>query len=51
MPGGSPAFRTAGSIDALNRDLNALFAGAARNFRGATLSAFASEFRIAEVAA
>ncbi len=51
MPGGSPAFRTAGSIDALNRDLNALFAAAARNFRGATLSAFASEFRIAEVAA
>ncbi len=51
MPGGSPAFRTRGSIDALNRDLNALFAVAARNFRGSTLSAFAKEFRMAEVAA
>jgi hypothetical protein len=51
MPGGSPSFRTAGSIDTLNRHLHVLFAAVAQNFRASTLSAFAEEFRPAEVAA
>jgi len=51
MPGGSPAFPTEHSIRILNRHLDTLFAAAGRNFRGATLTAFAEEFQTTEVAA
>jgi hypothetical protein len=51
MPGGSPRFRTAESIENLYRDLHVLFAAASRHLRGATLTAFAEEQLAAEVAA
>ena len=51
MPGGSPRFRTQESIEALYRDLNALFAAAERNFRRSGLTAFAREFMPAEASA
>lgn len=40
MPGGSPTFRTAASIETLYRHLEELFAHAAGRFRGATLAEF-----------
>jgi len=40
MPGGSPAFRTAGSIETLYEDLERLFEHATRFFDGATLAQF-----------
>jgi hypothetical protein len=46
MPGGSPTFATGESIERLYADLEKLFARAARNFSGATLSEFASGFEI-----
>jgi hypothetical protein len=45
MPGGSPTFRTPESIEALYRDLEALFATAAELFTGMTLQEFARERR------
>lgn len=46
MPGGSPTFPTAESIDRLNDDLTDLFAHArARGCRGSTLGEFALEWR------
>lgn len=50
MPGGSPRFKTAESIDALYRDLHTLFAAAESRFRRSGLTAFADEYT-AEVAA
>jgi hypothetical protein len=45
MPGGSPTFPTDDSIERLYGDLRKLFAAAANNFRGATLSEFSEHFR------
>jgi hypothetical protein len=42
MPGGSPTFPSEESIERLYRDMEKLFARAARHFRGATLSEFAA---------
>ena len=42
MPGGSPYFQRAEDIEALYRDLDALFAYARSRFRGATLAEFAA---------
>lgn len=47
MPGGSPTFRTAVSIDRLYDDLEHLFESAARSFAGATLQEFGSGLRAA----
>jgi hypothetical protein len=47
MPGGSPTFRTADSIDLLYDDLDHLFEDSAQNFVGATLHEFRSGFRAA----
>ncbi len=44
MPGGSPTFTTAESIEVLYRDLEALFAEASRLCRPATVGDFAGEF-------
>jgi hypothetical protein len=44
MPGGSPTFRTAASIEKLYGDLEALFAEASRLCRPATLGEFAKEY-------
>jgi hypothetical protein len=45
MPGGSPTFRTAESIERLYRDLETLFArAAALGFRGRTLTGFADDW-------
>jgi hypothetical protein len=41
MPGGSPTFRTEASIEALYRDMDALFAYASARFGGETLADFA----------
>jgi hypothetical protein len=43
MPGGSPTFPDQESIEALYRDLEALFAAAARCCRPSTLTGFARE--------
>jgi hypothetical protein len=43
MPGGSPAFPDRESIEALYRDLEALFAAAAPRCRPSTLTGFARE--------
>ena len=43
MPGGSPFFPTARSIERLYRRLEILFASAAKEFRGMTLSEFRKE--------
>lgn len=51
MPGGSPRFRTAESIEGLYRDLNALFAAARGRFRPLGLTAFADEVVSREVTA
>lgn len=48
MPGGSPTFRTPEAIENLYRDLEALFAAAAKDFAGETLSEFARHFRAAQ---
>jgi hypothetical protein len=40
MPGGSPTFRTADSIERLYHDLEQLFSAAADYFTGATLQEF-----------
>jgi hypothetical protein len=48
MPGGSPTFRTPESIEALYRDLEALFATAAESFTGMTLQEFARGWRPGE---
>jgi hypothetical protein len=40
MPGGSPTFRNAASVEKLYEDLEALFETAAGHFRGATLREF-----------
>ncbi|WP_208617492.1 MULTISPECIES: hypothetical protein [Bradyrhizobium] len=40
MPGGSPYFPTAESVEKLYRDLNELFSQATKHFRGSTLSEF-----------
>lgn len=47
MPGGSPTFRTAASVEALYRDLDQLFSHASSRFSGATLSEFDRSFRMA----
>ena len=44
MPGGSPIFPTAASIEQLYDDLEALFSAAAQHFQGATLSEFRNTF-------
>ena len=44
MPGGSPTFRTEESIEALYRDLDALFAYASARVRGETLAGFARQW-------
>jgi hypothetical protein len=44
MPGGSPTFPTAASIERLYDDLDAVFSTAAQHFQGATLSEFRSTF-------
>ncbi len=44
MPGGSPTFPTEESIEALFRDMDALFAHASPHFQGNTLAAFAREW-------
>ena len=43
MPGGSPFFPTARSIERLYYRLEILFAAAAKEFRGKTLSEFRKE--------
>jgi hypothetical protein len=48
MPGGSPQFRTAESIEALYRDLHALFTAAEGRFRRAALTGFSDEYRAAK---
>jgi hypothetical protein len=45
MPGGSPIFPTAESIERLYADLQALFAAIAPHFQGATLSEYAAGVR------
>jgi hypothetical protein len=45
MPGGSPTFRTARSIENLYRDLGVLFEAVSRHFAGRTLSEFSRQFR------
>ena len=45
MPGGSPRFRTQGSIEKLYRDLHVLFGAALGRFRGMGLTDFADEYR------
>ncbi len=45
MPGGSPNFPDAASIERLYRHLDELFAAAARSFAGSTLSAFTEIFK------
>lgn len=47
MPGGSPTFPTPERIEALYRDLEALFAEASRDFAGLTLAEFAERFAAA----
>ena len=44
MPGGSPKFASAESIEKLYADLEALFDAAHRSFRGTTLTAFTASF-------
>jgi len=44
MPGGSPKFRSAAAIEALYRDLHALFRAARGRFRPMTLTGFADEY-------
>lgn len=48
MPGGSPTFATEASIEALYRDLEALFEAIQPRFQGATLSEFHSAFAQAQ---
>lgn len=48
MPGGSPTFATEESIEALYRDLEALFESIKPRFQGATLSEFHAAFVAAE---
>jgi hypothetical protein len=50
MPGGSPTFQTAQSIENLYRDLEQLFSRAATSFSGATLSEFEQSFSRTEPA-
>jgi hypothetical protein len=45
MPGGSPTFPTARSIEKLYRDLEVLFDAVSRHFAGRTLTEFARRFR------
>jgi hypothetical protein len=45
MPGGSPAFPTGASVQALHEDLERLFEHATRLFDGATLAQFYDSFR------
>lgn len=50
MPGGSPTFPTARSIERLYADLDVLFAEVRRlDFRGSTLADFYDDFRVAQV--
>jgi hypothetical protein len=51
MPGGSPQFPGAGSIDGLYRDLRSLFRVVEPGFRGSTLTAFSREIRQERVTA
>jgi hypothetical protein len=46
MPGGSPTFATAASIDGLYRDLEALFMYIAPHFSGETLTGFGQTFAV-----
>lgn len=46
MPGGSPLFPTARSIERLYEDMEAIFAEAFGHFRGATLAEYARQFRL-----
>jgi hypothetical protein len=50
MPGGSPTFPTAVSIERLYDDLETLFSTATQHFQGATLSEFRSTFQRRPVA-
>lgn len=50
MPGGSPTFATEQSIEALYRDLEALFGAIRPRFEGATLSEFHDEFAASQPA-
>ena len=45
MPGGSPTFRSAGSIERLYDDLERLFSHASKSFAGLTLADYAARFR------
>ena len=45
MPGGSPTFRTAASIDALYDDLEEVFSTAHRHWAGCTLKDYYDRFR------
>jgi hypothetical protein len=45
MPGGSPSFADARSIEALYRDLRVLFRSVSAHFRGLTLMEFAQQWR------
>jgi hypothetical protein len=45
MADGSPTFKSEADIEALYEDLNALFAKAAEQFRGQTLSKFYEDFK------
>jgi hypothetical protein len=47
MPGGSPTFPDAASIEALYEDMEALFAHAARSWKGQTLAGFAADWKAA----